>query len=370
MIVKKEYIIGYNILMFFNKFKLTKPLPFFSFLKRHKIIAAICIIAIITAAIIFRPKAKKEISVEKISRGNIIQSISITGNIAAERYADMTFQIPGTLATLSVQKGDTVNKGQIIATLDQRTALKNLKTALLNYSLQRNTFEQTYKGQPAEKPNDALNENMKRLLENNQYNLDLAVNSVELQDLARQQSILTAPINGIITRADVKTPGVNITAVTTFTIVDPESITFRMEVDEADISKVKEGQRIDANLDAYPDSTLHLKVDSIDFVTHSTSTGGNAYDVKATMPKNPNYEYRIGMGGNASIITNQKNGILKIPLSSLLDDNTVFIKVGDTYQKKRLTLGIQSDTETEVLSGISEGDLLVLDPATVNVVKK
>lgn len=340
-----------------------------SFAKLHKIWSAIILIILVAVLIFLRPKPAKIIDVKKITKGDLTQTVSITGTIVADKTVNLTFQIPGTLAFLGVNKGDRVVENQTIATLDQRTALKNLRTALLNFSIQRNTFDQTNINQQAIKPVDALNENMRRLLENNQYNLDLATNSVEIQDLAREESILTTPIAGIVTRSDVKTSGVNITSATTFTVTDPSSLSFQIEVDEADISKVELGQEVDVNLDAYSDKTLHLKIDSIDFVTHVTSTGGNAFDVKAGIPANDNFTYRVGMNGNAMIITNKKSGVIIIPLSSLIEDNKVYVKVGNKYEKRIVKLGLQSDTEAQVISGLSENDLLVTDPSLVPVKK-
>lgn len=335
------------------------------FIKRHKIISLIALVVIVVAILFLRPKDQKPIATQAISRGSIMQTISITGAVTAEKSVDLTFKLGGKLATLSVEKGDTVNKGQTIATLDSRTTLKNLKTALLNYSIQRNTYEQTALNQQAYKPVDALNANMRRVLENNQYNLDLAVNSVELQDLAREESILTTPIDGIVTRADVKSSGVNIGVTTTFTVTDPTSLSFRMEVDEADVSKVQIGQTVEVNLNSYPDSLVKVYVSSIDFVSHTTSTGGNAFDVKAQITDNGKYPLKVGMNGNATIITKEKKNVIKIPLVSLIDDTSVYVKNKDKYEKRTIKLGLQSDIDAEVLSGLSENELLVTDPNSV-----
>lgn len=337
----------------------------FGFAKRHKLITAITIVLVAGTLFYFRPKPPKPILTENVSRGTITQTLSITGAVTAEQSVDLTFRVPGKLVTLGVQKGDIVAKYQTIATLDERTALKNLRSSLLTYSIQRNTYEQTARDQQAYKPSDALNDTMKRLLENNQYNLDLAVNSVEIQDLARQESILTTPIAGIVTRADVKTAGSNIGVATTFTITDPSSLSFRMEVDEADISKVAVEQIVEVNLNSYPDKTIYLKVSSIDFVSHTTSTGGNAFDVKAKIIEDNKYPLKVGMNGNATITTNKRANVIKIPLVSLIDDNSVYVKKGNTYEKRLIKLGLQSDTDAQVTSGLQEGELLVTDPNDV-----
>lgn len=345
-----------------NKVK-SIPKKIINYALRHKIISAVAII--ILAAVIFflRPKPAKPIPTETVKKQDFVQSISITGSVNAEKSVDLTFQAGGLLTYLGVQKGDTVSQYQTIATLDQRTVLKNLQSALIDYSKQRNIFDQYRVDQQSIKPEDAVNDRLKRALQNNQYDLNKTIVSVDLQDLAHELTILTTPIAGIVTRADAKTAGVNVTTTTTFTVVDPNSLTFKMEVDEADISKVKVGQDVEVVLDSFPDRTLHLMVSSIDFVTHTTSTGGNAYNVKAKLSQNN--DYRVGMDGNAQIITDKKPNVVTVSLSSLFDNNKVYVKVGNKYEKRTLKLGLQNDTSAEVLGGLNEGETVVADPTLV-----
>ena len=357
-------IIGKPLFGFFYMSKVKSfPKKFLTYILKHKILSAVGIVIIVAAIFFLRPKPAKPIPTETVKKQDLVQSISITGTINAEKSVDLNFLTGGLLTYLGVQKGDTVSQYQTIATLDQRTVLKNLQNALTDYSKQRNTFDQYNLDQQAIKPEDAVNDRLKRALQNNQYDLNKTIVSVELQDIARQQSILSSPIAGIVTRADAKTAGVNIAATTTFTVVDPNSLTFKMEVDEADISKVKQGQEVEVVLDSFPDKTLHLTVDSIDFVTHTTSTGGNAYDVKAKLIQNN--DYRVGMNGNAQIITSKKPDVVTVSLSSLFDTNKVYVKVNNKYEKRTLKLGLQNDTSTEVLEGLNEGETVVTDPTLV-----
>lgn len=335
------------------------------FVLKRKLILIPLVLIVSGALFFFWPKPAKPIPTETVKKQDLTQTISITGTISAEKSVDLTFLTGGLLTYLGVQKGDIVAQYQTIGVLDQRTVLKNLQDDLTDYSKQRNTFEQYNIDQQAIKPQDAVNDRMKRLLQNNQYDLDKTIFSVELQDIARQNSVLVSPIAGIVTRADAKTAGINITAATTFTVVDPNLLTFKMEVDEADISKVKEGQAVDVVLDSYSDKTIHLVVDSIDFVTHTTSNGGNAYDVKAKIQDNDKNLYRVGMNGNAQIITEKKTGVISVSLASLIETDKIYVKTGNKYEKKTLKLGLQNDTSAEVLDGLNEGDTIVTDPTLV-----
>jgi multidrug efflux pump subunit AcrA (membrane-fusion protein) len=138
-----------------------------------------------------------------------------------------------------------------------------------------------------------------------------------------------------------------------------------MDVDEADVSKIKLGQSVSITLDAYPNSPFTLPITNIDFATHTTSTGGNAYSVQANLPTNPDLAYRIGMQGNADIVTAQETNVISVPISSIFDNNYVYVEKGNLFEKRKITLGIQNNTDSVVEQGLSEGEQVVIDPTQV-----
>ncbi len=332
---------------------------------KNKILLIPIIIVALILGFFLRPKNPKPVETETVTKTNLVQSISITGSVTADRFAELSFLVGGKLTYLGASQGDFVKKFQTIAALDQRTAQKNLENALIDYSKERNSFEQTKENYNNETPTTAINGSVKRILEDNQFDLDKSVKSVELVTLAREQSVLTTPIDGILTRADVNSTGVNVGVTDVWTVVDPDSLVFKMEVDEADIAKVRDGQQVELILDSYPDETINIAVDKIDFVTHTTSTGGNAYNVRANMPINSDYRYRIGMNGNAQIITRKKKNVLTISLSSIENDDEVLVKKDSKFEKRKIKTGIENDTSVEVIDGLSEGDIVAADPTNI-----
>jgi len=343
-----------------------KPFSFvlsgLSWLWNHKRISGI-LLTIGIAAFIFWPRPKPSIPTEKVSRKQFVQSISVSGSVVGKKTVNLTFPISGRLAYVGVKKGDTVVPGQVLATIDQQTAQKNLQASLIAYSLQRNTFDQKQSDNQNRTPQQALNDDMKRILQNNQYNLDQAVNSVELQDLAKKQAVLWTPIGGIVTRADTELAGPDAVAgSTTFTVTDPSSLAFDADVDQADIGKVSQGLPVHIVFDAYTATTLSEEVTRIDFISHTTSNGGNAFTVETPLPENTNNTYRIGMNANADIILNQKDNVLSVALSSIVDDKYVYVKTSKGFKKQNIKIGMQNDTDAEVLDGLSVNDEVALDP--------
>lgn len=349
---------------------MTKIKKILSFPFRHKKLILFLLVVVGLIIFVLSPKQTAVIETEKIKRQDIVQSVSASGKIESETSVKLTFLIPGKLVAVNAKKGDPVQKGQVIAVLDQRSVQKNLENELRSYSLQRNTFDQTLDDNQDRTPEQALNDTMKRILQSNQYSLDQAVISVELQALANEQSVLVTPISGIVTQADVAVPGVNITTTTTYAIADPDHIVFKIDVDEADIGKVKPGIPVKINLEAFPDKTVDLTVTKIDFTSHESDNGANVYTVEAMFPDNSEQNYRIGMNGDAEIILSEKAEVLTVPIGSIVDDKYVYIKKDDKYEKRKVSFGVQSDIDREVTSGITEGEEVVLIPDEVATLQK
>ena len=337
---------------------------FFKFIKKHKIISVVVFVIILGLVYYFRPKPVPPPQVYTVNYSNLIQTVSVSGNIVAKNQADLSFPTTGDVVYLGAKLNNTVKQGQLIAQQDQRTVLKNLQQSLIAYSLARNTYDQNIANNNGiSSPNDALNDTMKRVLQDNQYNLQAAVVSVELQDLARQNSMIFSPINGILTRSDVTEVGSLATTTTVWTVTDPKSLAFDMDVDEADIAKVQNNDQVQISLDAYPNKTFYLPVSSIAFVSHTTSNGSVAFTVETKLPvSNSSYDFRVGMQGNANIVTAVKKHVLTIPLSAVSGNNSVFVKVPKGFVEKQITLGLENDTDVEVLSGLKNNDQIAMQP--------
>lgn len=329
------------------------------FVKKHKKILPIALIPILIFGFLVFPKDKNDVPTSTVRNSDVIKLLSVTGKVASENSVNLSFQIAGKVVYLPFRKGDTVSANQTIASLDQRSVQKSIQDELLSYSKQRATFDQTLKDYNASKISDAVSDTIRRTLEKNQYDLEKAVLSLELDTLVREQSFLVSPISGILTRSDISSTGVNAKTTDVFTITDPNSLIFQIDVDEADVGNVIEGQNVDVTLDAFPNDRLSLIVEKIDFVSHTTTSGGNAFTVEARLPESSNY--RVGMSGDADIIIDSRRGVLTVSSTSIVDDSFVYVKKGKYFEKRSIGLGLQSDSDVEILSGLSEGEEVATD---------
>ena len=340
-------------------------------LRHYKIIGVIVVVIIL--GFVFRNPIKSKVAPEpsfkttKIKKTDLSQTISASGKIATDEEVTLKFQTSGYLSWVGVKKGDKVKKWQPIASLDKEELQKNLKKELIDYMNERWDFEQdqddyhTGRRPPVEV---AVNDEIKRILEKVQFDLDHSILDVEIKNLALKYANLWTPIEGIITEVDSPNAGVNITPATaSFTVSNPDKMVFSAKVDEADIGQINPNMKAKILLDAYPDETFESTVSQIDFTSTTTSSGGTAYEIKFLLPENLNQRFRIGMNGDVDIIVSEKQEVLVVPFEAIQDSDGkkyVWILPEDNIPvKKEVKTGLGNDYDTEILQGLNEGDKVI-----------
>lgn len=291
---------------------------------------------------------------------SIKSDLTLTGSIDASEYAPLRFQNSGKLVWVGVKIGNKVKKGQAIASLDKAELQKSLQTQYNNYRSQLSQFWDTQ-----DKYKDVVvSDTVQRILNRTQYSLDNSVISYEIADMAIKESTLVSPINGVVVAVDQPLSGTNITpASATFTIINPESIFLKAEIDQDQVSKIKVGQKAVLTIDAFPEQTFDSEITYIAF-TPVAGESSTVYEVRFKVPvQNKDLSYRIGMNGDATVTLDQKDNTIVVSLDALNDDNGksfVWIKNGNSLAKKYVETGIENDTEVEILSGLDKNDQIVI----------
>lgn len=291
------------------------------------------------------------------------EELNVSGFVDASEKIDLHFQTAGRLTWVGVREGDEVKKYQGIASLDQRQLQKNIEKYLNNYDKQRRNYEQT-----TEDNDDGLNdtssemrEAARRVLENAQYDLNNSVLDVELQTIAKEYSYLYSPIDGIVTRVDAPTAGVNVMPTTVFQVVNKDSIYFSLNVDQTEVVQLQEGMTGAVLIDAFPDREFTGVITAIGF-TPKEGEAGTVYEVKIALNSSSLEGLRLGMTGDVSFILSEYPQVLSIPIAYLLpeSDNAVVVLVNGKREKRFIELGREVGDKVEVLSGLQEGDVIYL----------
>ena len=308
-------------------------------------------------------RATGKIRLAHPQRRNLIKKLSLSGYIDAREKVTLKFPISGKLAWVGVKEGDRVKKYQAIASLDKQELQRDFRKAMANYLKVRNNFEQENADYGYWRHWFELSDKAKRILANDQYDLDKAVADVELSNLALQKAVLLTPIAGIVTKVEAPYAGVNITpAMAEFEVVNPDSVYFRAEVDEEGVVGLKLGMPAEVTLDAYPGRKFSGKIKSISF--NSVGSGSSpSYRLKISLNAgNRDLKFRLAMGGEANIVVAQAKNVIAIPILALRDGRRPFVWIWQKgrRQKRVVKIGLETDEWAEIKQGLDGQEALVM----------
>lgn len=329
-----------------------------------KIVLILLIMTIVFLGYTFlRPKGK-EAKTYKVVKKNIKEELTFSGKIDAQEKAILSFQTSGRLAWVGVKEGDWVKKFQGIASLDQKDLKNRLDKYLNIYTKQRNNFEQgkdDYEKTWTTASDKEVANYVKRILENNQYDLNNAVLDVEYQNFILQNAYLWSPIEGIVTKVEVPIAGVNITPTNAeFEIVNPKTIFLSALADQTEVINLKEGMKGKIIFDAYPNEEIDGSIYYISYAPETNETG-TVYQIKISF--NSKMKLRLGMTADITFVLKERKNVIALPKSYLKNDkkgNYVQLKINKQIKKQYVKTGEEINDQVIINSGLKINDLIVL----------
>lgn len=350
----------------------------------------ICIIVavavIVAAALLFghgRKGPEVEYETQTVVRDTITMSVTATGAVNPLNKVDVGTQVSGIISKIYVDFNSEVEQGQLIAQLDPSTlqaekavAEESLCAAELDYRLQKKNYERQRKlfGQALISETEYDNaENAYLKAESSWRQSKLTLQRAEI-NLGYTQ--IYSPISGVVLARAVdegQTVASGYSTPTLFTIAnDLRQMQLVANVDEADIGAVAEGQRVSFSVDAYIDDRFEGTVKQVRLQS-STTSNVVTYEVVIEVP-NPDLKLKPGMTANATIYTLEKPDVFVVPARALrflpadisekqkkeLPPAHVYVRLADgTLEVREVSTGITNGAQTEILSGLAEGDSVV-----------
>lgn len=344
-----------------------------SLIKKYKIHFSIGVAVFIILLAILPPRIKKivagpqgEYETASVKKTDLVQSVSASGEVVSQEQITLRFVASGLMTWLGVKEGDQVQKWQGIASLDQRQLEMTLKKELNDYLNERWDFDQTREDYQITNDNLSkytLTNEIRRILEKAQFDLNNTVIDVEIADLAKKLGTLVSPIAGIVTEVEPAVAGVNVGPTTaSFTIANPGLMKFVADIDESDIGKIALGQKVILTLDAYSEEEFEGEIVNIAFAAVTTSGGGTAFPVDITLPENLATKFKVGMNGDVEIVTAEKSAVLAVPLEAIITKDgrqSIQIIDGRTVKEVSVETGLESEMEIEIISGVNENQLVI-----------
>lgn len=341
--------------------------------RRNIIIGSVILVLILFWRIFLVKKNVWTVQTYTSQKGEIVETISSSGSVQADEIVNLAFQTPGQISWINVNEGDKVYKGQALSGLDAIIANSQYEIALNNLRAAQATVDRVH-DQVKDHSNDE-SFTMKETRTLAEVANDNAYEAVKIAKKQLDNSFLISPFNGIAAFKYANfIVGANVLGATPMmTIVNPSSFYFDAEINEVDVVKIQNGQKVNVTLDAYPNSVLSGTVANIGMLNVTTSTGGNAYKIKIKISQMGGITIRLGMKGDAEFILETVKNVLLVPSSAVVEDsnniNYVWI-IGDDNRAKKVTVttGASSIDMTQVVSGIKEGDKVIsLPPLGMNI---
>jgi HlyD family secretion protein len=187
-------------------------------------------------------------------------------------------------------------------------------------------------------------------------------------DAAKQRltdAVLTSPIAGTVSELNVKVGEQVGTGAARPAAVVADLSSFHIDVgfDENSIGSLQEEQPVVITIDALPDQQLTGRVDYI-APTATDTSGVVTYKVIIGLDKT-DQPVRGGMSANADVITQVRDNVLIVPNWTIrIDRQTgksyVYVKRGDKIEEIEIVTGLRNANESEVVSGLNEGEVLVV----------
>ena len=378
--------------------KLGKPLKN----KKIRIALALVLLVLFGALFsIFGNGEKVDYLTDTVQRGNIEQIVTATGQVGAVQLVDVGAQVSGQIEALYVELGQPVKKGDKVADIDSTTQENELatnKAKLDTYEAQLNSRKialkiarTQYNRERNLKARDATSTEKLEDAEDALAVAEAAV--IEMESLITQTKIavntsevnlgytkISAPLDGTVVSVAVEqgqTVNANQTTPTIVQIADLTQMEIKIEISEGDVTKVSPGMPVSFTILSEPDRVYETTLKSIDpgLTSLTDGTFGGTTDASTAIYYYgklvvPNVEgrLRIGMTTQNTIRVSHANDVLIVPTMAVYyAEGQAWVDVlesGDEVYSRRVATGLSDNMNTEVVSGLEEGEVVILASMT------
>ena len=365
----------------------------------------------------FKVKDEKvEFITKKAKKGSFSKKVDATGEIFATELIDVGAQVSGQIKKLYVKLGDQVKKGDMIASIDsstQQNSIDNKEAQLAIYKAQLESAKVALNIAKTQfdRENALFSKNATSKQEFESAKNTFSANSAKIKELEAQikqtnielstakinlgYTKITAPRDGTVVSVQVEegqTVNANQTTPTIVNIADLSRVKMKMQIAEGDITKIKVGTPVEYSILSEPTKKFQTAVSSIDpglttlsdgsygsssssksSYSSSSSSSSAVYYYAQSIVDNKDGILRIGMTTqNELLIANVEDAIIVPSIGIKKDENGTFVYVLKDGKpvKTAVKTGIKDNLDTQIISGINEGDEIITSQGSSSEIAK
>ena len=364
---------------------------------KKKILIAVIVLMIITGVLMVIPKKPKahQFQTATVIKHNLSQTVEASGTVNPVQSVNIGSQVSGRIYKLYVDYNSKVKKGQLLAEIDPALfqasvdkATADLNNAKSNYN--KVLAQVNYKKANYERYSRLLQKNYvskdetesaysnylasKAELAAMTANINQAKANLETAQTNLFYTKITSPVDGIVVSRAVdvgQTVAASFQTPELFVVAeDLTKMQIEVSVSEADIGKIKEGQRAEYTLDGYPDETFNGMVSQVR-INPTTVSNVTTYTVVVSV-NNDDEILKPGMNANVTIVTQDKDGALCVPSLALkyvpegmterYQEHGIWVLNGKKPERITVQTGLKDGDYTEVISNKLQEGMTVLMP--------
>lgn len=360
----------------------------------------------------------QEVEVVTVERGTLVATVSAAGVVIAAEDRTLFFATSGQVVETMIEEEDEVEAGQVLARLDTAdlelqldqaeatlagararlaqisqgpsedeiaVAAAQLELARINLQQAQSNYDRVaWRPDVGTLPQGPALQQAILEYQQAQANYNLTVQGPSQEEIAQAEAevdraeaaleqiqlqldraVLLAPFSGTVAEVLVQEGQTASPGMSAFRLLDLSSFPIEVSVDEIDIGQIQIGQEAIVTLDALPGVELAGHVDSIASAA-STEGGVVTYSVRVVLVEN-DPQLLVGMTANVAIETQRLENVLLVPNRAVQVDR----ETGRFYVEKvtpqgsiltEITPGLSNESFTLVLSGLEEGDQIIIRP--------
>jgi RND family efflux transporter MFP subunit len=343
--------------------------------------------------------ANKKVTVTTAVASNreLETKLELSGVLLPNQTVDISSKSAGQVIALGSKVGSSVKAGEVLMKLDTESlngqlmqaeaslqsaqaaaqsaeiqasiSKTNLNTAQINYDRTKTLFES---GAVAKSQLDDAQDKLN--IATQQYanaagpaqaqgaaTINTALASIRNFNMQINNATIKSPLNGIITNQNINLGQVVSPGVTLISMVDTSILKMKSTVTQDKLPTLSIGQKMSIIIDSYPDRIFKGTITSIGPIAVST---GEVFPVEISMQNEMGL--MAGLSAHTSLI-NRTKGII-VPTSSIIQSNGeshVFVIKNDIAARRLVKIGLQNDSETEILEGINKGERVAVNNVIV-----
>ena len=334
-------------------------------MKKHRTYIVIAIVVVVLGAVVTlkillgnaaidtRRQNAPLVKVDQPLRQTILYQLNFNGDVTAIQQADIFSKVTGNLERIYADMGTSVKRDQVLAVIDSTELYQQVEqteatyyNARINYSRNKKLYEQKLVA--------------KQDLDNAEAQMKVAQANYETAKTRLSYARITAPFAGVITKRFLDEGALVATSnATLYTLMDLDSVKIIVNVLEKDVPQISKGKTAKITVDAFPgkeyEGIITRLSQAIDLSTRTMA-------IEVGVP-NKDHNLKPGMYATVTLTISEHQNALSVPTEIILHDNNgtfVYTLQNNTAKRTPVQLGIEQNSRTEILTGLSGGESVIV----------